>query len=75
MNKVRITHHALDRASQRLLHRWKEERYPGEGLYSWLYRLANKVGQDVKADTVLWYRGIRFAFRKRGKKVILATVY
>ena len=75
MAKVRITNHALDRASQRLLHRWQAERYPGEGLYSWLWRLACNAGQDVTSDAVIWYRGIRFAFRKRGKKVILATVY
>ena len=75
MAKVRITNHALDRASQRLLHRWEAERYPGEGLYSWLWRLANQVGQNITSDAVIWYRGIRFAFRKRGKKVILATVY
>ena len=75
MAEVRITNHALDRASQRLLHRWEAERYPGEGLYSWLWRLACSAGQDVTSDAVIWYRGIRFAFRKRGKKVILATVY
>jgi len=75
MTKVRVTYHALDRASQRLLHRWEKERHPEEGLYSWLWRMACRAGQNVTSDAIVRYRGIRFVFRKKGKRIVLATVY
>jgi len=74
-NKIRVSYHALDRASQRFLHKWKKERQPEEGLYTWLWRLACRVGQKVTSDTVVSYKGMRFVFRKKGKRIVLVTVY
>jgi len=74
MTKIRVSYHALDRASQRFLHRWKKE-CPEEGLYSWLWRMAYKASQNISSDNIVEYQGIRFVFRKKGRRLILVTVY
>ena len=76
---LEISGHAIDRASQRLLNRWLEERSKNndEGLYSWLARKAevaiklNNSG-DKKYIT---YDKIKFVFEFENKEwPVLKTV-
>lgn len=56
---VEISGHALDRASLRLLDYWRHTRRPGEGLYTWLLRLATEAytGEEEGLS-----QGVRFVY-------------
>ncbi len=39
MPKVKLSGHAIDNASLRVLHIWRQDENPDEGFYSWLSRM------------------------------------
>lgn len=82
-----LSGHAIDRASQRLLHLWAATRKPArtdgnpyaEGLHSWLVRMATEareLGTPGKNAGVFHYQGIVFAFESDDKTAwpVLKTV-
>lgn len=67
-SQVRLSFHALDRASQRLLALWEAERVEDEGLYTWLLSraMAALETEPVERRRSAWiyeHRGIRFVVR------------
>ena len=74
---IEVTPHAIDRASQNLLTRWKNTRHHGEGLYSWVWRMAHeaiKHCSDHPLPERITYKGIRFVFRHGRYFPVLKTV-
>lgn len=66
-SELYVSGHAIDKASLRLLGNWTASGLPGEGLYSWLYRVgvtAYKHGQVVgDNDEARLYDGIKFVYK------------
>jgi uncharacterized protein (DUF3820 family) len=72
---IEVSGHAIDRASQHCLSIWQGEE-TGEGLSSWLRRLAQEAidnGEKYREDAYL-YRGMKFCFELEGNWPILKTV-
>lgn len=71
-----VSNHAIDRASLRLLGRWREMQLdPKEGLCSWLTRMAREALDEGTRDSAgrLRYRGMVFMFNEDGVWPILTT--
>ncbi|MGB5811749.1 MAG: hypothetical protein WBG86_14525 [Polyangiales bacterium] len=71
-----LSGHAIDRASLRLWRQYKETRSEGEGLWSWLARIAAKAldGRTPDEQGRVNYAGIRFVFATEGKWPVLKSV-
>lgn len=67
---IKISGHALDRASLRILHIWEKEHEKNEGLHSWLVRISqDAVKLCREGDTPhfrIEYADMKLVF-KRGK--------
>lgn len=64
-NDIEISPHAIDKASIRLRHNFKQtRRNKDEGLYSWLLRNAVEALKEVNEDGNAYKNGIRFVFKR-----------
>lgn len=74
-HEVEISPHAVDKASLRVRKIWHETSKEGEGLYSWLSRVATEALKTVegKPDKIK-YLGIKFIFKQGNEFPILKTV-
>jgi len=60
---LQISGHAIDRASTRCKSLWRKMvLFDGEGLYSWMERLANDAIKNEGKHEIVIYRGIKFIF-------------
>jgi len=61
---IKISGHAIDRASTRCLKSFIGDKKKNEGIYSWLVRVSEKAlkqGKEIKKDVYLYHR-IEFMF-------------
>lgn len=69
-----VSHHAVDRASLRLLGLWVSSRLEKEGISSWLHRIAAEaLKKGLDEEGKVCSNGIKFAF-KPGELPTLRTV-
>jgi len=73
---LEVSGHAIDRASQRCLDKWKETRRDKkEGLHAWLVRVAGEARMHGKLHRGKYqYLGMQFAFEEDGVWPVLLTV-
>lgn len=76
--EIEVSHHAIDRASQRLLHIWTADRHSDpenghyEGIAAWVHRMAvEAMAQDDRQDqddgsVVYCYKTMRFVVKDSG---------
>ena len=75
--EIKVTHHAIDRASLRVFSRWANRSNRAEGFYSWLHRVAADAAtlRDTKKDDQrITKDGIKFVFTFGRQYPILKTV-
>jgi hypothetical protein len=71
-----VSGHAVDRASTRLHRLWKKTRRDGEGLHSWLCRVAAAaLKKGTRNGDRVTHDGVVFVFRMDGEWPVLATVH
>lgn len=70
MRFIKITDHAVDRASLRLMNLWVQDAQCNEGLNTWLIRKANEALDKNIKNTKGFYliEGMKFMIRRRSKK-------
>lgn len=73
-NTVEVTPHAIDRASLRLRKVWHGTSKEGEGIYTWLSRVADEAIREVGSNSVIKFKGIKFVFKLGNNYPILKTV-
>jgi hypothetical protein len=75
---IEVSGHALDRASQQLLSKWKKDTDDGkkQGIHSWLIENAQKAIINGKSpeEGVYIYRGMKFIFLIGSAYPVLKTV-
>jgi hypothetical protein len=70
-----ISGHAIDRASFRVLDKWKRERRDDEGLYSWLVRISQEALKNgIRAHEKIIYSGLKLVFQMDGRWPVLKTI-
>lgn len=73
---IEITHHAIDRASEKLIDVWQKDKLAGEGLASWLLRKSDEaLKQGKESEGKYEYQGMKFVFKFGYICPSLATVY
>ncbi len=75
IHKIKLSPHAIDRASQRVWKVWRRTRDGNEGLHTWLAsnaRIAYGKGLDVKNRAC--HNGCRFVYHD-GKWPVVITVH
>lgn len=76
---VNVTNHAVDRASLRILERWRQSHAKNEGLHAWLLRMAGEAlasrRQAYCGQEQIVYRGIVFVFEHSPVGSTLITVW
>jgi hypothetical protein len=72
---VEISSHAIDSASLRVRKTWHETSNKGEGLYTWLLRIAQEAVESTNEQPEkLIYKGIKFVFKWGNEFPVLKTV-
>ena len=73
-----ISGHAVDRASQQLLHIWQKYHQHNEGLHAWLVRMAGEALHQGRPDPAnaerISYMGVVFVFEFCDKWPVLKTI-
>ncbi len=74
---LEISHHAIDRVSTRKLHVWEKTSKDGEGIASWLMRVAKEAYDKKSISKKNQYKhiGMRFIFSTDGEWPTLVTIY
>lgn len=76
---VEVSHHAIDRFSQKFLKKWLEAN-SDKGIAAYLHELAEKVWFEYAADRAnhssetIYFEGINFVFEIEGRWPVLKTV-
>lgn len=73
---LEISFHAIDRASTRKLKIWEKTRKNGEGIASWLIRVAEEAYEKKSLNKRRQYKymGMRFVFSEGGEWPTLVTI-
>jgi uncharacterized protein (DUF3820 family) len=72
---VSISGHAIDRASLKILPRWREDKKEGEGLHSWLVRICEEALSKQPGQTErIVYKGCTLIFAYGNEYPTLATI-
>lgn len=72
---VEVTAHALDRASLYCLEVWQQDCYEGEGLHTWLARIAKEsLSQGLPDGEKLLHKGMKLVIATEGTWPVLVTV-
>jgi hypothetical protein len=70
-----VSNHAVDRASQDCADIWRRTAKKGEGIHSWLVRMATRaLVEPPDAQGRHRYKGMKFAFDTDGAWPLLVTV-
>jgi len=70
--KLELSAHSIDRASQNCRKEWHTTKREGEGLYSWLLRVASEV--MVEGQEVAYGNGLKFIYQWGEYFPVLKTV-
>lgn len=72
---IEVSGHAIDRASTQCHHLWKGTKNKGEGIHSWLTRMAGEAREHGQFDGSKYrYKGMKFAFEEGRYYPALKTV-
>ena len=73
---IEVTMHAIDRASQKLLHIWDERRKGDEGLATWLARSSLDALQKGEFRNGRYeFEGVRYVIKEGYLEPVLASIY
>jgi hypothetical protein len=72
---LEVSGHALDRASLKCQHRWRQDRRDGEGLHAWLIRVSGEALRTCRpTGDALCYKGLKLVFAFDCEWPVLKTV-
>jgi hypothetical protein len=75
MPKIKLSGHAIDNASLRVLHLWRQDENENEGFYSWLSRMTlEAIEHGERRDEKILYQGIKFVVAEGEEFPVLKTI-